>query len=269
MLALAALVACEDGDPQPTEGSFSVLTCNVKSPPPEIAGYDTDATTAQIGAGLAAFQVVGLQEGFDEARHQGMAGAAGHPTSVWFNDTADSDRFYGSGLSVLSEFAAADGYSEHFEQCYGTLDNTSDCLASKGFQVVRLEVNPGVLVLEAGGGEEDDLARLSQIDQLVEAMNGWSADRPLILLGDTNLHPDEAAELAVIEDWMARAGLSDTCAAGCDEPDHIDRIWFRDGGGLRFTVQDWANQDAAFQDADGQPLSDHEPLSAVLGWDLE
>ena len=200
MLAtLLLLTACGDpdkADDLPTEGTLTALTYNVHGLPPEITGDDTEARLLAIGPRLAGFDLVGLQEDFDDGRHEQLAADAGFPTNVRFNEALE-DRFYGSGLDVLSVLEVVDYLHEHFDDCYGTLDNAGDCLASKGFQAVRLQLGAGEVDvynthLEAGGGEEDDLARLNQIDQIVAAMNGWSAGRAVIFTGDTNLHPDEA-----------------------------------------------------------------------------
>jgi len=274
LLSLAACSPDDKLDDLPAEGTLTALTYNVHGLPPEITGDDTEARLLEIGPRLSAFDLVGLQEDFDDERHDQLAADADFDTEVRFNEALD-DRFYGSGLAVLTTLTELDHHHEHFDDCYGTLDNAGDCLASKGFQAVRLQLGAGEVDvynshLEAGSGEEDDLARLNQIDQIVATMNGWSADRAVIFLGDTNLHPDEAPELAVVEDWMARAGLSDACAAvGCPESDHIDRIFYRDGGGVTLTVDAWTNHDPEFLDDAGEPLSDHEPLSADFSWAVE
>ena len=52
---------------------------------------------------------------------------------------------------------------------------------------------------------------------------------------------------------------------GCSEPDHIDRLMFREAAGLSLEPLEWTNE-LDFFDSDGVPLSDHPALSAVFAW---
>lgn len=268
-----ALAACQSGAAfQPADGELSFLTYNVHGLPPEITGDDTAARMHDIGPLLRDFDVVGLQEDFDDSNHATLAEASGHPTQRRFADLVAEERVYGSGLALFSYPSELDFLHEHFLDCNGYLDASSDCLASKGFQAVRLELAPGASVdvynshLEAGGGEDDDAARTEQVSQLIAAMNGWSEARAIVFLGDTNLHASDPDDLPELERWMADVGLVDACeATECPEDDHIDRIFFRPGGGVEWVADGWANEPDFFG-AEGVPLSDHPALSAAFSW---
>lgn len=267
-----ALAACESEGPQPAAGELDLLTYNVHGLPPQITGDDTAARMHDIGPLLRDFDVVGLQEDFDDLNHATLADASGHPTQRRFADLFTEDRVYGSGLALFSSSAEIDFLHEHYEDCNGYFDASSDCLASKGFQALRLELAPGASVdvynshLEAGGGEDDNAARRAQVSQLIEAMNGWSAARAVVFLGDTNLHASDPEDLPELERWVTEVGLVDACeATGCPEDDHIDRIFFRPGGGVDWFAESWTNEPGFFG-AEGVPLSDHPALSAVLSW---
>jgi endonuclease/exonuclease/phosphatase family metal-dependent hydrolase len=272
---LLSLLACA-ASPE-TSGGFVAATYNVHGLPPEITGDDTAARMAQIAPRLDRWDVIGLQEDFDDDNHDTLAAGVDYASEVRFDELVESDRFYGPGLATFARFPEQDRLQEHFEACYGTLDNASDCLASKGFQALRLELAEGGATvdlydshLEAGGGDEDNAARETQVDQLIAAMNGWSAGRAVIFLGDTNLHEDDPADLPVIERWLEEAGLTDACGAvDCEGPGDIDRIFFRSGDEVSLEVLGWADEGADFVDDRGEPLSDHDPISAQIAWSSE
>ena len=269
-----SLTACPVGESpvQPAEGELSFLTYNVHGLPPEITGDDTAARMVEIGPLLRPFDVVGLQEDFDDANHGILEAASDHLVQRRFADLLLEKRVYGSGLAVFARLAEQDFFHEHYTDCNGYFDASSDCLASKGFQALRLELAPGASVdvynthLEAGGGADDDAARSAHVSQLIAAMGGWSAGRSIVFMGDTNLHASDPDDLPELERWMSDSGLTDACeAVACSEPDHIDRIFFRPGEGVSWEAQSWTDEPAFF-DADGVPLSDHPAISARLAW---
>ncbi len=257
----------------PTEGELDVLTYNVHGLPSSITGDDTEARLAAIAPLLAPFDVIGLQEDWIDTNHAVLEAGAGHPTRLWFAEVLDDDRYYGSGLAVLSVLPEVDHRHVHYDTCNGFLDGASDCLASKGVQAVRLELAEGVTFdlynthFEAGGGDEDDLAREAQIEVVLDLMNSWSADQPLLFTGDFNLHQGDDPDDAQLARLTGGGGLSDSCeAVACEDPTHIDRVFFRDGGDLTWTVEDWRDLSADFLDDEGVDLSDHPPIAATIGW---
>ena len=273
---LGLIVGCV-GDPpdvvsqDPTEGELHALTYNVHGLPPEITLDDTTDRMTQIGPLLGDFDLVGMQEDFIEANHEILAGASGHPTQRWFGDVGD-ERIYGSGLAIFANLTEVDHHHEPFDECYGFLDHSSDCMATKGFQMMRLQLAEGLEVdvynshLEAGGGEEDVAARESNVQQIVDAMLDLSEDRALMFVGDTNLHEHDEEDLPLLESWMEQVGWVDACeSVECDEPGRIDRVLLRSGGGVELSAVSWAVE-PAFYDDEGVPLSDHDAISAVVGW---
>ena len=140
------------------------------------------------------------------------------------------------------------------------------------FQLLRLRLAEGVELdlynshLEAGGGEADQEARAVHVEQLVESMTTESEGRAVLFLADTNLHRSDPTDLPLLERLEEEAGLSDACEeVGCSEPDHIDRLMFREAAGLSLEPLEWTNE-LDFFDSDGVPLSDHPALSAVFAW---
>lgn len=270
VLAVMGLVACAGA---PREGSFSALTYNVQGLPDALT--DSDSPTAQrmaeISPLLEAYDVVGLQESFDPEWHALLVSATTHPVREHFAARVEPERVYGSGLGLLARVGEPVGYEAfHYAACHGTLDGASDCLASKGLQVQRLELGRGAALAvlnthhEAGGGPEDDAARGAQVEQVI----AWLAAHPddaVLFVGDLNLRPSDPPDAAWLERY-AEAGLRDACdEVGCPEPDHIDHLLVRDGASLRLDVIAWSSE-AQFVEADGDPLSDHPALAIEVGW---
>lgn len=269
-MLILALLACAADPDLPTEGELSLLTYNVKGLPPEITGDDTGARMDAISPMLDAYDIVGLQEDFAEDFHARLLAEASHPTERWFSATVDEDRVYGSGLSLLARDPEEDYLEQHYTACHGVLDGASDCLASKGFHAVRLTLGAGTLDVynthhEAGGGEEDEAARASQVDEVIAAMDSFSAGRAVVLLGDTNLRPSDPPDAELLARYAA-AGLRDACVElDCPEPDHIDRFLIRDGDEVALTLQSWSRE-THFVDGAGTDLSDHPALAIALAW---
>lgn len=280
-VAALALVGCpvavddDDSATGPASGSFSVLTYNVHGLPSTVAGDDPEGRMPQIAPLLDDFAIVGLQESFVDEYYEALAAGASHGTKVRFAERLSEDRVYGPGLAVFAELPEVDHLHEHYTTCNGVLDGASDCLASKGFQAVRLELAAGVELdvynthFEAGGGPDDAASRENHVDQITAAMNLWSAGRPLLFIADTNLHPESDAEdVAPYEQLLGEPGLTEVCPAiDCEEPGHIDRIAWRDGAGLTLSPVAWANE-AGFFDAQGESLSDHPAISAGFEWEF-
>jgi endonuclease/exonuclease/phosphatase family metal-dependent hydrolase len=274
LLSAFALSACVVEEPAPRSGSFSVLSYNVHGLPSSITGDDTDARLAQIAPRLDAFDVVGLQEDWIPANHQVLEAASSHPTRIWFDEPLNADRVYGAGVALFAPWPEVSRQHVHYTECNGVLDGASDCLASKGLQAVRLELAEGVEVdflnthLEAGGGDEDDAARVVQIEQVVELLQGWSAERPVIFTGDFNLHVGDDPDDEQLDRLIGGGGLSDGCEAiDCVDPTHIDRVFFRDSSSFTWTVEGWEDVSADFLDDEGVDLSDHPPIRLDLAWD--
>lgn len=264
----------DSGSSAPTSGSLSVLTYNVHGLPSAITGDDTPARMADIAPLLPSFDLIGLQEDFDEDNHATLVAQADHPVQDWFDDKVSDDRAYGSGLALLAPGGAVDIEHHHYSACNGVLDGASDCLASKGFQRVRLDLGGAVIDvynthMEAGSGPDDHAAMAVHVDELLTAF-AVSADHdvPVLFLGDTNLRDSEPDDLVQVQ-RLKDAGLRDACdEVGCAEPGRIDRVMLRDAGGITLTAESWQVAPGFF-DGDGVPLSDHDPIVVQVGWSRE
>jgi len=256
----------------PTSGTFTALTYNVHGLPDFVTGDDTGSRMEQIAPMLDSFHIAGLQEDFDARWHALLDEAASHDARRWFGEVPQG-RFYGSGLFMLSVFPETHYAATRYDTCHGTSTGASDCLAAKGFQLLRVDLGGGAEVdvynshLEAGSGEDDVAARARHVEQLIESMTDASAGRAILFLGDTNLQAHNEADAPLLDRWIQTVGLTDACEeVDCPEPGRIDRILYRDGAGVDLEATSWAVEER-FVDGEGQALSDHEAISASFRWD--
>lgn len=281
-------------------GEFSLLSYNVAGLPQGISGADPAAFLPQISPRLNAYDVVLTQEDFDwwqpildgfsfanhhkwlqqDATHPYRSGQHPGPQAVGI-DLAARLPFVGDGLAMLARYPFTEPVRVPWSGCYGILDGASDCLAMKGFSVATMTLAEGYEVdvynlhAEAGGTSTDQALQVIDFDQLAAFMEVHSADRAVILAGDTNLHTDvtdptdqDVADAQIWGEFLATTGLSDTCeAVSCADPGIIDKAAWRDGGGVDLTVLSHEYPQADFVDAAGNDLSDHLPLAVRFSWD--
>ena len=280
MFALSMLlVGCANADsgktiPIETSGTLKVLTYNVHGLPSTITGDDTPQRMSDIAPRLEPWDIVGLQEDFDEANHDLLTEDSPHSSLHWFSERLP-DRAYGAGLAVLANAPVIDHTHQHYSSCNGVLDASSDCLASKGFQAIRLRFGQSSIDvynthLEAGGGDADTEARQVQIEELIDSLNGWSDQQAVLFTGDFNLRESDPVDRPLIEELRDSAGLLDACQeVECDEPDHIDQILFRSSDTLAINALEWTNASDQFRSEDGTDLSDHPAISVTVEWNTD
>lgn len=285
-LALATLLA---GGPA-LAGTFSVLTYNVAGLP---QGTNPDqfpaVNTVKISPKLNAYDLVGVQEDF--WYHTELSSQVNHPHQS-VKDTSGRDPYFfglGDGLNTFSRSPFTGFTREMWTVCNGYFEAGSDCLAPKGLSLARHTLAPGVEIdvynfhADAGGAEEDLAARRSNLRQLADAILAHSADRAVIVLGDTNSRYTRAGD--ILPELVSTAGLTDVwveltrggiapsigspAQSGCatdpagGECETIDKIFYRSGGGVLLEALSYARpQD--FVDELGDPLSDHDPTAAVF-----
>ncbi len=89
----------------------------------------------------------------------------------------------------------------------------------------------------------------------------------MIVGGDFNLHLDRTPDNGQFAELLARTGLTDVCTElGCDQPNRIDKFLYRSSDSIEITPQSWANLTDDFLRADGERLSDHDPVSVDFAW---
>ena len=269
-------------------GTFSVLTYNVAGLPEGISSGTPTVNIPKISPLLNAFDLVLVQEDF--VFFEPLAADTNHP---FVSVTDDSTRppvvaAIGDGLDRFSRSPFTEHTRVTWDACFGITTNASDCLAPKGFSVARHDFGPGLSVdvynlhAEAGGADEDIAARQDNFRQLIAFAEVFSADRAILIGGDTNsrytregdILPELLTELALSEVWieLSRGGvlpsvgprLNDCPPDGFEGPDCeiIDRIFYRSSGLVSLEPIDYQVENELFSDSEGLPLSDHEAVSA-------
>jgi hypothetical protein len=283
-------------------GTFSVLTYNVAGLPQEISTVNPQEHIPLISPLLDDYDVVLTQEDFDwwtglagtldfvhyherlraQATHEYRTEQHPGPEAVGLDPARQP--FVGDGLGVLSRIPFSGNTRVPWPECFGGADTSDggagDCLAMKGFAMVTMtladgaEVDVYTLHAEAGGTAEDQRLQADDFTQLADFIEAHSAGRAVIVGGDTNLHTDPGhpdasgtADAEIWEGFLDRTGLTDACTAtGCPDTGEIDKIAYRNGGGVRLRATSHAMPRERFTAPDGEPLSDHPPLVVEFAW---
>ncbi len=250
-----------------TSGTFRMLTYNVAGLPQFISGSSPATNTTQISPLLNAYDLVVAQEDF--SYHADLTSQALHP----FQGLPQTQyaALMHDGLSRFSQFPFVDFGRTRWTKFHGIFSSGADGLAAKGFSVARHDIGPGVTVdvynlhADAGSNQGDIDARIVQFAQLATFMQTFSANRPVIVAGDTNLkgarRPRDDQTLA---DFLGATGLQDA-ARVLGAPEDIDRIMFRGSATVILTPLLWREADE-FVDANGNELSDHEANNVDFEW---
>jgi hypothetical protein len=284
-------------------GEIVALSYNVAGLPEILSGSRPAEFTPQIGPLLNDYDLVLLQETWRtpdpnplaplRVYHEILEEASEHPYRSepkplpLGSDPSRPEALVSDGLNRFSDVPFDPVERAAWSECFGGSDQSDggsgDCLSQKGFSVASTTLDDGVVVdvynlhLEAGGTEEDQRISRGQAQQLAEFITTTSAERPIIVGGDFNLHtdpeqaddPDEAWDLESFRIILEEAGLTDVCEAlDCPEPGRIDKFLFRSSDELTIEPLDWNFETDVFVSADGEPLSDHEALAVTFGWTL-
>jgi hypothetical protein len=263
-----------------TGGSFEVLTYNVAGLPEGLSSGNPAVNTPLISPRLAPYEIINVQEDFNyhAALYAGDNHAHRTPTSGGVP--------FGSGLNTLSHLPYSDLERTKWSSCNGT-----DCLTPKGFSYQRIRLADGVSVdlynLHPNAGTEnaDLAARRSNITQLSRFIAANSAGNAVIVMGDTNTRytraDDNIRELVgtngLTDAWVQLERGGQAPAAGApalvcdpaaltDQCEVVDKILYRGNRQITLTARDYRNDNAAFVDAQGKPLSDHYPIATRFDW---
>jgi hypothetical protein len=267
-------------------GTFSVLSYNIAGLPEPISGGDPETNTPIIGARLAPYDIVHVQEDFNY--HAALYAADTHPHRT---PTSGGVPF-GSGLNTLSDLPYDTDDFERVTWADCSI-GSGDCLTPKGFTFMRVRLAAGVyahlynLHTDAGSESGDLAARRANLLQLSAFIQSHSAGHPMIVYGDTNTRYTRTGDN--IRDLLAQNGLTDAWvqhvrggtppAAGspalvCDDSavtnacEVVDKILYRSGSYVTLTATAYSNENAAFRDAAGAALSDHYPIKTSFSWTL-
>jgi hypothetical protein len=282
-------------------GELSMLTYNVAGLPQEISTEQPGVNIPLISPLLEPFDLVMTQEDFDwwvddlagldfvnyhtrlaaDTTFEHATEQHPGPDAVGI-DGEDPQRplpLVGDGLGFLSRFPFTDVVRVPWDHCYGDAETgAGDCLAMKGFMVATFELAPGAEVDiytlhgEAGEGPDDQPLQEEDYEQLAAFITRHSPGRAVMLAGDTNLHLEpghdqEATDRPIWEGFLAANELADVCdTLECVEPGSIDKVAWRDGGGVTLEPLEYRWEDDLFVDPAGDDLSDHPPVAVDWRW---
>lgn len=291
-VASAVVAPAAGAETETVEGRFDMLTYNVAGLPEVISGSNPEVNMALISPLLNAYDLVVTQEDFanpdpplDGLRvyHEDLISAVDHPylsepqVPPMGSDPDRPDALLGDGLNILSRMPFGSVTRVTWEDCFGIVDNASDCLATKGFAVTTMELAPGVPVdvydlhAEAGRGPEDHAARAANYVQLAEFINTHSAGKAVIVGGDMNLRTDRTEDAEVWRTFLDATGITDVCEVvdcGADA-NVIDKIAFRSNADIELTPLSHTFERDRFTRFDGEPLSDHDPLHVAFAFSAQ
>lgn len=271
------------------ESSFTIMSCNVAGLPELISSGNPEANSVELGKRLSNWDIVNMQEDFNY--HAKIYSENKHP----YRTATSGGVPFGSGLNTMSNYAfnnITDIDRVKWTKCNN--DEGADCLTPKGFTFLEIQLADGVtfdlynLHTDAGTKDADLVARRANLDQIGAYVAANSKDNAVIIMGDTNTRYTRTGDnirslvsnLGLVDAWVAkiRNGVPPAAGAdtiGCSEGnvtndcEVVDKILFRSSKALKFNLESYSNENAAFLDSAGKPLSDHYPIAAKFSWSLD
>lgn len=274
-------------------GQLNVLSYNVAGLP---AGFNADQSpdknTKLISPLLNNYDIVNVQENWGPYQED-LKSALKFP---YVSTPAGSGFFESDGLNTLSKYPwiapnpAAPNHILHVP--YRDCSNIIECLAGKGFTVARTVLPDGSALdvynthTTAGDKSADMRARAANLRQMSDFMKTYSAGRAVLLMMDSNSRytrgPDNLRYIldqnGLSDPWVDLILGGNAPAAGapalvCSKilPDPskcevVDKIFYRGSDDLKLQALKYVLDNPLFYDSAGQPLSDHSPLSTLLGY---
>jgi len=163
--------------------------------------------------------------------------------------------------------------AERYERCWGYLIGGSDCLATKGYVLVRVTQADGAEVdiynthLDAANFRWDRSTRESQFEELTHAVQEHSRGRAVIVAGDFNSRRRQEP----INRLRTTLNLEDSAACGDSargREGKLDRLFFRSGDEVRLDcLHTGADPSFTYRrqgESKDRPLSDHRALTATF-----
>lgn len=266
---ILALLLAGCGDETPAEGELTLLTYNVAGLPASLSDEDPETNIPLMSPLLNAYELVLVQEDF--WYHAELTQDIAHPyrSEPMVENPTLTD--LGDGLNRFSRLPFGPLVRVSWAQCNGLFDCGSDCMTQKGFSVAPVQLAEGVslliynLHLDASDCEADFEAREAQRQQLVADLEARAGDEAVIVTGDSNLKLHRPRDVVMLDALLADTGMEIACRAlACPEETH-DRVMFRSSESLELTPVEW-DHPGEFVDAQGEDLSDHEPVMIRFSW---
>lgn len=275
--------APEGPGPTLTTGHLKLISYNVQARP-----VLDDARAAInlpiIGAMFGEFGVADVQECFSQCDK--LLAAAPQPNKYYFDQRQNFFSLANSGLAGLSWYPIEQVVTVNYQ----AKAELADTVASKGVALIRLNID-GFAVdvynthMQAGDSDGAHVAQSAQADELIAFIATHSpSERTVILHGDFNMGParpgkpladftpnhysneaDMLARTANFQKLVDQLGLSDVSDVLFGPVrDHIERVLYRPGQGVKVRPLSWEDRTATFLDPQGAPLSDSMPMVVEL-----
>ncbi|CAK7207016.1 hypothetical protein SEUCBS139899_009824 [Sporothrix eucalyptigena] len=269
-----------------TSGSFDILSMNVAGLPAILQSNDVPGDKATnagtIGSDFAkyGYDVINVQEDFNY--HAYIYATDNHT----YRTATSGGAGIGSGLNTLANFDWIDFTRIGWNKCSDA--SGSDCLTPKGFTLMRVKVDSGVYVdmynihADAGTESGDETARNANLQQVADYIDTWSIGNAVIVFGDTNSRytrtADDigifASQNGLTDAWiqLERGGVVPTVESVCDNPsttndcETVDKVFYRGNSILGINATYFNYESTKFVQADGDILSDHNPITVVFSW---
>ena len=244
---------------------FTVLTYNIHALTPVIAGDNPKSRIVEILDKSIGYNLLFIQENWIFSSEYLSSLLPGYRLIV-----SEESKFpwpissilnpQGAGLTFASsdEYTIISSHEEKFLGCSGWLSKANDCLSSKGFQHIQIEIDNNLIDvynthLDAGNSESDYSVRESQIYHLIDYITEHSYGYPVILSGDLNINLFDDREQHLIEALKNRLNLTilDWSKNSPNNIEILDYIFYR---GLS-QVGDLSGIDKSLAG-----LSDHPPI---------
>ncbi|PGG98426.1 hypothetical protein AJ79_08865 [Helicocarpus griseus UAMH5409] len=269
-------------------GQFSFLTFNINGLPGisnGVPGKKSD-NHKTMGSKFAqyGYDVIHVQEDFNY--HDDLYGADNHPHRT----ETSGGLFKGDGLNTLANHPWEESTFSRskWDECSDI--NAADCFTPKGFTAMTMELAPGVLIdfynvhADASATEADLKARRDNIAQLAEFIQTNSADRPVVIGGDSNmLYTREAETVKILTDldfvdpWVelimnGTAPATGSSTPECENPaeglecETLDKIFYRPSTAIDLQATYFNYETSKFLQEDGSILSDHNPVTTNFYW---
>ncbi|QRV78728.1 Jacalin-like lectin domain protein [Ceratobasidium sp. AG-Ba] len=284
VLSLLALGGCVTA--QAGSGSFNVLSYNVDISPELLSSGDPAINTPLLAPRLAPYGIVNVQEDFN------------YHAALYAGDTAHAYRTptsggvpFGSGLNTLSKYPYIDLQRVKWDKC---AIGSGDCLTPKGFTLLRARLDTGVYIdiynlhTDAGSESADISARSANIAQVASYINSNSIGNAVLIYGDTNSRYTRTGDgirqflnAGFTDVWLKMVRGSSipvegsnaiTCPSNgqgvTNSCETVDKIFYRSSPALSLTATKFNNENSAFLNSTGFPLSDHYPLTASFTYTL-
>ncbi|KDN39726.1 hypothetical protein RSAG8_08644, partial [Rhizoctonia solani AG-8 WAC10335] len=271
---------------QASSGTFNVLSYNVAGLPELLSSGNPAINTPLLAPKLASYGIVNVQEDFNYH-------AALYAGDVHQYRTATSGGVpFGSGLNTLSNYPFNDIQRVTWSKC---AIGSGDCLTPKGFTLLRARLDTGVYIdiynlhTDAGSESADISARNANIAQVISYINANSAGNAVVIYGDTNARYTRVGDgirqftsAGFTDAWVqlirgsAGAPAEGSSALVCpangvgitNACETVDKILYRSGPALTLTATRFNNENSAFLNSTGYPLSDHYPITTVFSYSL-